>query len=294
MDASALWASQGLNARGLEPLERVSAEMLAQSQRWEHRVDAKSATIDITLADGRHIRNDAIQGVLNRLVCVPFEPLRLAHPADREYASQELTAFCLSWLYALPSPVINRATSQGLAGQWRHRSEWLWLAAHAGLPIPLYRETSEASRDERDGQGRLVPPDTPVQTVFVVADQVVGATLPPHIRHGCRRLAELSHTALLGIEFAAGSAGPWTFAGATPMPDTSLHAIELPDELAERCLRLAQALGLAFAGIDLKLTPDKQAYCFEVNPSPAFSYYAAHTGQPIAQAVACYLAGTPG
>ena len=84
MDASALWASQGLKARGLEPLERVSAEMLAQSQRWEHRVDAKSATIDITLADGRHIRNDAIQGVLNRLVCVPFELLRLAHPADRE------------------------------------------------------------------------------------------------------------------------------------------------------------------------------------------------------------------
>jgi hypothetical protein len=48
-----------------------------------------------------------------------------------------------------------------------------------------------------------------------------------------------------------------------------LHAIELPDELAERSLRLAQALGLAFAGIDLKLTPNKQA-------------------------VACYLAGTPG
>ena len=73
-----------------------------------------------------------------------------------------------------------------------------------------------------------------------------------------------------------------------------MHAIGLPDELAERCLRLAQALGLAFAGIDLKLTPDKQAYCFEVNPSPAFSYYEAHTGQPIAQAVACYLAGTRG
>ena len=70
--------------------------------------------------------------------------------------------------------------------------------------------------------------------------------------------------------------------------------MELPDELAERCLRLAQALGLAFAGIDLKLTPDRQVYCFEVNPSPAFSYYEAHTGQPIAHAVARYLAGTPG
>ena len=232
MDASALWASQGLQARGLEPLERVSAEMLAQSQRWEHRVDAQGATIDLTLADGRHIRNDAIQGVLNRLVCVPFEPLRLAHPTDRDYASQELTAFCLSWLYALPPPVLNRATPQGLAGPWRHRSEWLWLAACAGLPTPLYRETSEDPRDERDGQGRLVPSDTPVQTVFVVADQVVGATLPRHIRHGCRRLAELSHTALLGVEFATSSAGPWTFAGATPMPDLRLGGEALLDALA--------------------------------------------------------------
>jgi len=232
MDASALWASQGLQARGLEPLECVSAEMLAQSQCWEHRVDTQGAAIDITLADGRHIRNEAIQGVLNRLVCVPFEPLRLAHPADRAYASQELTAFCLSWLHALPSPVINRATPQGLAGQWRHRSEWLGLAAHAGLPTPLYRETSEDPRDERDGQGRLVPPDTPVQTVFLVADQVVGATLPCHIRYGCRRLAELSHTALLGIEFATGPAGPWTFAGATPMPDLRLGGEALLDALA--------------------------------------------------------------
>jgi hypothetical protein len=71
-----------------------------------------------------------------------------------------------------------------------------------------------------------------VQTVFVVADQVVGATLPRHIHHGCQRLAELSHTAMLGIEFAVGSAGPWTFAGATPMPDLRLGGETLLDALA--------------------------------------------------------------
>ena len=55
-------------------------------------------------------------------------------------------------------------------------------------------------------------------------------------------------------------------------------------------VRLAEGLGLAFAGIDLKITPDNRVYCFEVNPSPAFSYYEANTGQPIARAVAEYLA----
>ncbi len=70
-----------------------------------------------------------------------------------------------------------------------------------------------------------------------------------------------------------------------------LREVELSDELAEMCVNLSEGLGLAFAGIDLKITPDKRVYCFEVNPSPAFSYYQANTGQPIARAVAEYLAG---
>ena len=70
-----------------------------------------------------------------------------------------------------------------------------------------------------------------------------------------------------------------------------LTPTELPDELGRRCVRLARALDLPFAGIDLKLAPDGGACCFEVNPSPAFSYYESHTGQPIARAVARYLAG---
>ena len=39
-------------------------------------------------------------------------------------------------------------------------------------------------------------------------------------------------------------------------------------------------------GIDLKITPDDEVYCFEVNPSPAFSYYESNTGQPISAAIA--------
>jgi glutathione synthase/RimK-type ligase-like ATP-grasp enzyme len=73
--------------------------------------------------------------------------------------------------------------------------------------------------------------------------------------------------------------------------ETVLAAVQLADDLAERCLALAAGLGLPFAGIDLKITPDGQVYCFEVNPSPAYSYYELNTGQPIARAVARYLAG---
>jgi len=70
-----------------------------------------------------------------------------------------------------------------------------------------------------------------------------------------------------------------------------LREVDLSDELAEMCVKLAEGLGLAFAGIDLKVTPENRVYCFEVNPSPAFSYYESNTGQPISKAVAQYLAG---
>lgn len=73
-----------------------------------------------------------------------------------------------------------------------------------------------------------------------------------------------------------------------------LREVTLSSELAEKCLRLSQALSLEFAGIDLKVTSEDEVYCFEVNPSPAFSYYEAHTGQPISAAVARRLASAYG
>jgi hypothetical protein len=71
----------------------------------------------------------------------------------------------------------------------------------------------------------------------------------------------------------------------------ALEAIEVTDELAERCVALATDLDLPFAGIDVKVTPDEEVYCFEVNPSPAYAYYESHTGQPISLALSRYLAG---
>ncbi len=61
------------------------------------------------------------------------------------------------------------------------------------------------------------------------------------------------------------------------------------DLLLNGGVALTRGLGLAFAGIDLKITPDGEIFRFEVNPCPAFSFYEANTEQPIALAVARYL-----
>ncbi|MFZ0179066.1 MAG: RimK domain-containing protein ATP-grasp, partial [Candidatus Dormiibacterota bacterium] len=46
----------------------------------------------------------------------------------------------------------------------------------------------------------------------------------------------------------------------------------LPVDVQEACVALTSMCGLSFAGIDLRRTPSGEFYCFEVNPSPAFSY----------------------
>lgn len=232
-DHSALWAYRGLQVRGLTPLHLISAEMLAYSLRWEHRLQGNGVSLRFTLPDGRIIRSDEVQGVLNRLTYVPISHLQLANPSDREYAAQELLAFFMSWLYALPQPVLNRPTPQGLCGRSRHASEWVWLASHAGLPTPRYRQTSHG--DDRMNAarlaGKLVPSGTPVVTLIVVKGQVVGAPAPPAVVSGCRWLAELAESDLLGVEFAQAPTR-WTFAGATPVPDLRLGGSAVLDALA--------------------------------------------------------------
>jgi hypothetical protein len=69
----------------------------------------------------------------------------------------------------------------------------------------------------------------------------------------------------------------------------AIEACALPEECAERCCSLAAGMDLVLAGIDLRLTPEGRWFCFEVNPSPAFSFYQSVTGQPIAQTVARLL-----
>ena len=69
------------------------------------------------------------------------------------------------------------------------------------------------------------------------------------------------------------------------------QAIEIDDELTERCRALSKLLDLPLCGIDLRRRPDGSHVCFEVNPMPAFSYYEANAGQPIARALVDFLAG---
>ncbi|WPB72624.1 hypothetical protein KYC5002_26585 [Archangium violaceum] len=73
--------------------------------------------------------------------------------------------------------------------------------------------------------------------------------------------------------------------------ETGIERTELPLDVAERCRRMAHALNLPVAGIDLRQTPEGEWYCFEVNPSPGFTWFQDSTGDAIDQAIADLLLG---
>jgi hypothetical protein len=220
-DHAALWAHRGLAARGLEPLELVTADALGYALRWEHRVGAAGASVVVELGDGRRIDGGSVRGVLNRLVTVPDGHLALARAADREYARQELFAFFVSWLTGLPGRVVNRATPQGLCGSWRHRSEWLALASAAGLETVPFRMNGDVP-DGGFGVG------APARTVVIVEGEALGPGLPATVRAGCVRMAELAGATVLGVELAADG----RVTGATPLPDLRLGGDRALDLLA--------------------------------------------------------------
>lgn len=94
-------------------------------------------------------------------------------------------------------------------------------------------------------------------------------------------------TAIFACEIVS-EADDYRYAG-RQAEEVDLKTTAIPSFLADQCRRLAASLGLVVAGIDLRLTPGGEWFCFEVNPSPAFTYYESATGLPIADSIAALL-----
>lgn len=73
--------------------------------------------------------------------------------------------------------------------------------------------------------------------------------------------------------------------------DVVMAPFRIPDPLGNLLIEVTAGMGLLVAGVDLRRTPDGDWRCFEVNPSPGFTFYEDHTGQPIAAAIARLLRG---
>lgn len=221
-DTSALWAAAGLARRIDGPVDVVTGEMLGEARTWEHRIRGDVAEVEITLGDGRQISSRWPQPVLNRLSFAPSERLRRVGGEDADYAVLEFQALFLSWLTALPGPVLNRPSPQFLAGHWRNPVGWAVLAARAGLATVPFRSTD----DQQAPLGEV--------TVFVLMQRLVAPPgVPESVLDACLRLAALAGDDLLGIQLTTAGDPPWRFVGATPRPDLTYGGDGLLDLITD-------------------------------------------------------------
>src|SRR3982751_5962990 len=192
-DDAALWLARGLSNRGLDPVEVVSAESLAYSTSTEHRLGAGGPSVRIEVEGGRTIAGDRVWGMLNRLVHPPTGHLGVSREEEREYAMQEVSALFLSWLTAMPAPVLNRPVPFGLSGPSLDRLQWNALAARVGLPVPSLRVPAA---ENRNGAAAAIPNCN----VVVACGELFGASLPDQASDSCLRLAERSGADILGVK----------------------------------------------------------------------------------------------
>ena len=68
-----------------------------------------------------------------------------------------------------------------------------------------------------------------------------------------------------------------------------VRSCRVPPDIEVLCHKLTSSMNLCVAGIDLRRTASGDWYCFEVNPSPGFSFYEEATGQKIGEALAGLL-----
>jgi glutathione synthase/RimK-type ligase-like ATP-grasp enzyme len=239
-----------------------------------------------------------ITAVYQRPYGIDRIPKLIGQPRDgAAWRHAEATTNALTcWLETTPALVVNAPSAMASNGSKPYQAQL--IAAH-GLRVPETLVTTDAGavRDFRDRHGDLIYKS--VSGVRSIVSRLDDEKLG--------RLDLLRWCPTQFQEYVAGDdyrvhvVGEHVFAcrissqaddyryAARQGADANIVACNVPAHLAETCRRLARTLDLAAAGIDLRLHPKRGWYCFEVNPSPAFTYFEDATGQEIGEAIARLL-----
>lgn len=286
-------------------LERAEVPHVMLNQRkaaqtrlaFEVRAGRVTGTLEV---EGSSWPLESFDGVYTRLMDDRLLP-ELAGQAEESPArvhSRRLHETLSRWCEITPARVVNRAEPMGSNASKPFQAQ---LIVRHGFLVPETLVTNDPAlvHSFAAEQGDLV-----YKSVSGVRSIVRRLT-----EHDLGRLGDISwcpvqfQQLVVGRDVRVHTVGGEVFATAVASTAVDyryahrdgaaaeLEAVDLEPDVARRSLDLAAALGLEFAGIDLRETPDGRFYCFEVNPSPAFSYYESHTGQPIARAVARHLCG---
>lgn len=290
-----------------EALATLGAPFLILNQRHVAEWDIALEINDDGIAGWLHLGGRAhsladITGVYVRLM--DYRELPEFKAATPDSAFREICRIrhdtLLSWIEFAPGRILNRAAA--MAGNFSKPYQ-AQLIADAGFDVPPTLVTNDPSLALafRDAHSRIIYKSISSARSIVREFTDSDALRLEHIRWcpvqfqayipGYNVRVHVAGDSIFATEIVS-EAADYRYAQRESGVAAVLRAMELDPELRERCHTLAHRLDLPLSGIDLKFTPDGRIYCFEVNPSPAFSYYETHTCQPISHAIAEFLASS--
>ena len=294
-------------APGDDPLEAITAELARRgaSMTFLDQRDVLDQRIELTIGDSiggtiwhrdTPVRLDEIDSLYTRIYDArQLSPVAEAGP-EAWIRVQEIESAIWAWAEETPALVINRPTAMASNGSKPYQSA---VIEQCGFSIPetLITTDAQAAADFWERHGSVI-----YKSVSGVRSRV--SRLGPEHR-GCLEDVTWCPTQFQawvpGRDHRVHVVGDEVFACEVRSDvddyryarqqggQCELRSTTLPPAVEARATATAAALGLCVAGLDLRRTPDDDWYCFEVNPSPCFTYYEHHTGQPLTAAVASLL-----
>ncbi len=289
--------AQAAAARGIEAVTLNQRQTLCTDLTL--RIDHGHVTGWLEIED-RGWPLDAFEGIYVRMMDHRELPEIRDEPVNaraRQHADRLHDTLC-EWLEVSPARVVNRMSAMGSNSSKTYQAG---LVRHFGFDTPETLVTSNPAHVEEfrarfdgviyksiSGVRSIVAPlqerDPRLQRIrwcpVQFQERVRGFDVRVHVI-GQDAFATRVHSGATDYRYATDQTGS----------AASLEPFELSDEIQARCVAMTGEMGLAFSGIDLRFADDGRVVCFEVNPSPGFSYYEANTEQPIAETLAAYLAG---
>lgn len=264
-------------------------------EEMELRVEGTGGVL--TIAAERYRLEDFI-GVYVRLMDDRRLPELAAEPPEspRRARCRELHDALMQWCEIAEARVVNRARASESNMSKPYQAQ---IIREHGFPTPetLITSDPEAVREFRARHGRVIFKSISGARSIVqeLGDQDLGKIRSCPVQFQAYVEGEDVRVHTVGRDVFAtrirSKATDYRYSQRLSGAAAELDAVELSDDVRAQCLALSADLGLGMAGIDLRIGADDEVYCFEVNPSPAYSYYESGTGQPISAALARYLAG---
>jgi glutathione synthase/RimK-type ligase-like ATP-grasp enzyme len=261
----------------------------AMSCRWRH--DELTGWI---AAPDWCVDFEEITGVYVRYLSAA---LRESRNLDRPTIGQALHTendFALESVFAgLPCPIVNRFAG-GSSNESKPYQALLIRRSRLRIPPTLVTTDRSAACQFYDKfEGRVIYKSVSGRSI---GTRVLTRNRLPRLFHNSRVPLQLQEfipgvnirVHVVGNQVIAtqilSEAVDYRFAKREGWP-IQMEAAFVPEAVAEDCIRLTEECGLLFSGIDLKKTAAGDFYCFEINPSPGFSFFECVTKQRISLAL---------